>query len=80
MIFCRQNLYIGIFSVGAYQETISGIGGVHHCMIPEGTEILIYNDGKKILKVNDIQTENEMLTILGYKDKRIKKIFKNHLF
>lgn len=76
----NENLYIAIFSVGAYQETISGIGGVHHCMIPEGTEIIIYNNGKNILKVNDIQTENEMLTILGYKDKRIKKILKNHLF
>ena len=70
-----EDLYIAIFSVGAYQESISGIGGVHHCMIPEGAEIIIYNNGKNVLKVNDVQTEEEMLEILGYRDARIDKIF-----
>lgn len=69
-----EELYVAIFSVGAYQESLAGIGGVHHCMIPEGAEIIIYDNGKGILKVNDIQTEEEMLEILGYKDKRIDEI------
>jgi len=70
----EDELYIAVFSVGAYQENISGIGGVHHCMIPEGAEVLIYDNGTKQLKINDIQTEEEMLKILGYKDKKILKI------
>ena len=27
-------LYIGFFNTGAYQESISGFGGVQHCLIP----------------------------------------------
>lgn len=27
-------LYIGFFHTGAYQETIGGYGGVHHCLMP----------------------------------------------
>ena len=71
-----KDLYIAIFSVGAYQETISGVGGVHHCMIPEGEEIIISCEGKKELKVNGVQTKEEMLDILGYNDKRILELFK----
>lgn len=70
-----KDLYIAIFSVGAYQETISGVGGVHHCMIPEGEEVIISNEGKKELKVNGVQTKEEMLNILGYNDKRILDLF-----
>ena len=27
-------LYIGFFNTGAYQESIAGFGGVHHCLLP----------------------------------------------
>lgn len=69
-----EDLYVAIFSVGAYQESISGVGGVHHCMIPEGEEVLISREGKKELKVNGVQSKEEMLEILGYNDERILKM------
>lgn len=72
----KDELYIVIFSVGAYQANIAGISGIHHCMIPEGEEVIISNDGKTQLKVNGIQTSEEMLDILGYNDKRIFDICK----
>jgi len=28
-------LYIGFFNTGAYQETIGGVGGLQHCLIPQ---------------------------------------------
>lgn len=34
-------LYIGFFNTGAYQDTISGYGGVHHCLVPQPKHILI---------------------------------------
>ncbi len=64
-----EELYIAIFSIGAYQEIISGVGGVHHCMIPEGNELIIYKDKEDKLnyyKVNNKQTAKEMLDILDY--------------
>ena len=72
-----EELYVAVFSVGAYQESISGVGGVHHCMIPEGEEVIISGDGKKELKVSGVQTKEEMLDILGYNDKRIIEIIKS---
>lgn len=72
-----EELYIAIFSIGAYQENISGIGGVHHCMIPEGNELIIYNDkkGKRhFYKANNKQTPEEMLNLLDYKEDFISEI------
>ncbi len=39
-----QTLYLGIFAVGAYQEMISGIDAIHHCLISEGKKLIIYKD------------------------------------
>ena len=38
-------LYVGFFSVGAYQEMLGGVRGSKHCMLPEATEVLIDDDG-----------------------------------
>ncbi|MCD8312622.1 MAG: arginine decarboxylase, partial [Bacteroidales bacterium] len=34
-------LYIGFFHTGAYQESISGFGGIQHCLIPAPKHIII---------------------------------------
>lgn len=72
-----EKLYIAIFSIGAYQEIISGIGGVHHCMIPEGNELIIYknhDDKLCFYKANNKQTSKEMLTILDYNKDYLSRI------
>ena len=77
-----ENLYIGIFSVGAYQEIISGIGGVHHCMIPEGNELIIFkdkNDRINYYKAGTIQTTDKMLKILDYDKKDYIDLIWNNL-
>lgn len=64
-----EDLYVAIFSIGAYQEIISGIGGVHHCMIPEGNELIIYkdkDDNLRYYKANSKQTAEQMLKLLDY--------------
>ena len=77
----EEELYIGIFATGAYQEIISGIGGVHHCLIPEGNELIIFKDKNnelKYYKMNNIQTSEEMLEILDYyKEDYINMIWNN---
>ena len=30
----EEPLYIGMFHTGAYQDSISGYGGIQHCLIP----------------------------------------------
>lgn len=36
-----RDLYIGFFSIGAYQEVLGGIGGVKHCVVPEAEELIV---------------------------------------
>lgn len=72
-IHSNQTLYIGIFGIGAYQEIISGIGGLHHCLIPEGNELVInYKNGKlHFHKVSDITSNEKALKVLDYNKKYI---------
>lgn len=62
-------LYIGFFNTGAYQESISGFGGIHHCLIPQPKQILINknNEGELITSVfSEEQNAEGMLKTLGY--------------
>ncbi|HCQ30261.1 MAG TPA: arginine decarboxylase, partial [Flavobacteriales bacterium] len=37
----KEPLYIGFFNTGAYQEALSGYGGIKHCLIPSPKHIVI---------------------------------------
>ncbi len=39
-----EPLYLGFFHTGAYQDSLSGFGGIHHCLIPQPKHILIEKD------------------------------------
>ncbi len=65
-----EPLYVGFFHTGAYQDSISGYGGIKHCLIPAPKLIIIDRDetGNFIDYVyRNEQTVDEMLNILGYK-------------
>lgn len=65
----EEPLYVGFFHTGAYQDSISGYGGIKHCLIPSPKHIIIDRDekGNYIDTVyRNEQTVDEMLTILGY--------------
>ena len=64
-----EPLYLGFFHTGAYQEEISGYGGIKHCLIPAPKHILIDKDPQGNLIDSLYQPEQsaeEMLKILGY--------------
>ncbi len=65
----KTPLYIGFFHTGAYQDQISGYGGIKHCLIPSPKHIIIEKDknGKLVDWVYaKEQTAASMLKILGY--------------
>lgn len=67
----EKPLYIGFFNTGAYQETIGGFGGLHHCLIPQPKHILIDKDEDGNITTelfSDQQNAEDMLKILGYKN------------
>ncbi len=68
----EKPLYIGFFNTGAYQETIGGFGGLHHCLIPEPKHLLIDHDENGEIKTSvfsEQQTADAVLKILGYHNK-----------
>jgi arginine decarboxylase len=65
----KEPLYLGFFHTGAYQEAISGYGGIKHCLIPSPKHIIIDRDEKGNYTdrvYRDEQTVEQMLSILGY--------------
>ncbi|HAQ65552.1 MAG TPA: arginine decarboxylase [Bacteroidales bacterium] len=61
--------FIGLFNIGAYQESLSGYGGIQHCMIPSPKHVIIDLDesGEYFTKLfAKEQSYKSMLKILGY--------------
>lgn len=66
-----EALYIGFFHTGAYQDAISGYGGIKHCLIPSPKQVIVDFDenGKVVDRLyREEQNVENMLTILGYDD------------
>lgn len=69
MVKPSDPLYIGFFHTGAYQESLSGYGGIQHCLIPAPKHILINldEDGEYTTRLfAKEQSYKSMLKILGY--------------
>ncbi len=64
---CEQ--FVGFFHMGAYQEALSGYGGIQHCLIPAPKMVVIDRDedGEYTTKLfAKEQSYKSMLKILGY--------------
>jgi arginine decarboxylase len=64
-----EPLYIGFFHTGAYQDQISGYGGIKHCMIPSPKHVIIEYDKNGKLEdwvYRKEQSSVSMLKLLGY--------------
>ncbi len=63
-----EDLHIGFFAIGAYQEMLGGVGGSKHCVIPEATELVIDRDSAGGYTFQPIsgQTTEKVLRNLGY--------------
>ncbi|OIP02472.1 MAG: arginine decarboxylase [Bacteroidetes bacterium CG2_30_33_31] len=68
----KEPLYLGFFHTGAYQDSISGYGGIKHCLIPSPKHVIIDRDSKGNFidyVYRNEQTVEDMLQILGYESK-----------
>lgn len=64
-----EKLYIGFFNTGAYQDTLSGYGGIKHCLLPSPPHILIDEKRKNEFTYKvfaEEQSAESMMKILGY--------------
>lgn len=65
----KEPLYLGFFHTGAYQDAISGYGGIKHCLIPAPKHVIIDRDEKGNFfdyVYRNEQSAEEMFKILGY--------------
>ncbi len=65
----KEPLYIGFFHTGAYQDQLSGYGGIKHCMIPSPKHVIVNINKKGEMEdwlYAKEQTPLSMLKILGY--------------
>jgi arginine decarboxylase len=65
----EEPLYLGFFHTGAYQDSISGYGGIKHCLIPSPQHVIIDLDEAGNLTDRLLagkQSAESMLEILGY--------------
>jgi arginine decarboxylase len=64
-----EPLYLGFFHTGAYQDAISGYGGIKHCLIPSPKHVIIDRDEKGDIVdyvYRNEQSPEEMFRLLGY--------------
>ncbi len=65
----RKVQYVGFFHTGAYQEALSGVGGIHHCLIPTPKHVLVRRNKDESLAFelfSEEQDSKAVLKILGY--------------
>jgi arginine decarboxylase len=63
-----DELYIGFFGIGAYQEMLGGVRGTKHCVLTEANELLVDQDewGRYQFRLLPGQTAGDVLRNLGY--------------
>jgi len=63
-----DGLIVGFFECGAYQETLGGRNGSKHCLLPEGSELILDEDenGDVYYTYTGGQCVNDVLGNLGY--------------
>ncbi|MFQ5615735.1 MAG: arginine decarboxylase [Anaerolineales bacterium] len=71
-----NDLYVGFFGIGAYQEMLGGAGGSKHCVIPEANELIIDRDedGNYVLQLLPGQDPENVLKNLGYGEFRTARL------
>lgn len=65
----NETQYIGFFYTGAYQDSVGGMGGLKHCLIPHPRHLLIDQNQQGELVVEEYapaQSAESMLRLLGY--------------
>lgn len=64
-----NKVFVAILGTGSYQNSMNGKGGVHHCLIPEEKDLVIYTkNGKEIYEIRgELQEIEDMKKILKFK-------------
>ena len=58
--------YVGLLGTGSYQNSMNGKGGVHHCLLPEEKDLVIYtkNNKLKFLVRSELQSYDDIKKLM----------------
>lgn len=74
-----NDIFIAALGTGSYQNSMNGKGGIHHCLIPEEKDILIYSENingnikitekvrKELQTIKDIIKTDDIIKINNFK-------------
>lgn len=64
-----DELYIGFFGIGAYQEMLGGVRGSKHCVLPEAMELIVDREAEGAYQYDILagQSAVDVLENLGYR-------------
>lgn len=67
----NEPTFVGVFGTGSYQASMNGKGGIHHCLLPEELDLVIYtkngNLKEKVRKKRQSYSNMKKLTHLKFK-------------
>lgn len=63
--FGKEDQYVAVFGTGSYQNSMSGKGGWHHCLLPEEADVVIDLDGKEIVR-HKLQTIEDVKKLISF--------------
>lgn len=64
----KRKVFVGLIGTGSYQNSMNGKGGVHHCLLPEERDLVIYTENNllHILERNNLQSIDKIKEILKF--------------
>ena len=60
--------YVACIGTGSYQNSMNGKGGVHHCLLPEEKDLVVYTKDNKVnyLLRSDLQSYEEIKKLIKF--------------
>lgn len=65
----NEKVYVALLGTGSYQNSMNGKGGIHHCMLPEEKDLVVYTKNDEVIYNvrNNLQSFDDMKKILNLK-------------
>jgi arginine decarboxylase len=76
----RKVQYVGFFHTGAYQEVLSGYGGIHHCLLPSPKHVIIRRNRDETFNFEVFGEEQAGIENIGLYDVKAQYPLKNLSF
>jgi len=63
-----EEVYIGLIGTGSYQCSMNGKGGIHHCLLPEEKDVVLYTENGELKHMirSELQSIEDVFKIMKF--------------